>query len=71
MAVSIAAERAQRALQSKTPQFKNYPIGDQVEFSRAPANKDLAGWCGPATVVNVSPMRTSTLNSKATRSSDI
>eukprot|EP00975_Prorocentrum_lima_P018535 3901940-Prorocentrum_lima.AAC.1 len=58
MVASTAAERAQRALQSKTRpsiQAVNYQIGDQVEFWRDPANKDLPGWRGPATVVNVKP----------------
>eukprot|EP00975_Prorocentrum_lima_P026884 5655434-Prorocentrum_lima.AAC.1 len=56
MVASTASDRAQRALSSKTRpsvQVVNYQIGDRVEFWRAPANKDLIGWRGPAIVVNV------------------
>eukprot|EP00975_Prorocentrum_lima_P031834 6683333-Prorocentrum_lima.AAC.1 len=58
MVASTAADRAQRALSSKTRtsvQVVNYQIGDPGEFWRAPANKDLIGWRGSATVVDVQP----------------
>eukprot|EP00975_Prorocentrum_lima_P042438 8916246-Prorocentrum_lima.AAC.1 len=58
MVAAIAANRAQRALASKTRpsvQWVKYHTGDQVEFWRAPANTNLSGWGGRAAVVHVKP----------------
>eukprot|EP00975_Prorocentrum_lima_P035211 7399197-Prorocentrum_lima.AAC.1 len=52
MVAATAAERASRALRSRTRQavqVVDYQIGDQVELWKQPANKDLSGWRGPAT----------------------
>ena len=51
-----ARERAQRALRSNTRQSSmtsQLHVGDNVEFFRAPSNKEMAGWCGPATIVHI------------------
>eukprot|EP00975_Prorocentrum_lima_P015263 3234863-Prorocentrum_lima.AAC.1 len=56
MVAATASERASGALRSKTRQAVlviDYHIGDQIEFWEQPSNKDLSGWRGPATVVNV------------------
>eukprot|EP00975_Prorocentrum_lima_P020151 4242108-Prorocentrum_lima.AAC.1 len=52
---ATAADRARRALSSKTRpsvQLVNNQIGDQIEFWKPPANKDLSGRRGPAIVVH-------------------
>eukprot|EP00975_Prorocentrum_lima_P000084 19411-Prorocentrum_lima.AAC.1 len=58
MISATAADRASRALRSKTRQavqVADYKVGDQIEFWKQPLNKDLSGWRGPATVVHVKP----------------
>eukprot|EP00975_Prorocentrum_lima_P014885 3157299-Prorocentrum_lima.AAC.1 len=58
MVAATAAERANRALRSKTRQAVqviDYQIGDQIEFGKQPSNTDLSGWRGPATIVNIKP----------------
>eukprot|EP00975_Prorocentrum_lima_P021777 4588433-Prorocentrum_lima.AAC.1 len=58
MVAATAAERASRALRSKTHQAVQIiddHIGYQVEFWKQPSNKDLSGRRGPATVVSVKP----------------
>ena len=37
-------------------ELMNLELGDQVEFYRSPATKDLVGWRGPGTVVDLSAM---------------
>eukprot|EP00975_Prorocentrum_lima_P016458 3488581-Prorocentrum_lima.AAC.1 len=52
----IAQKRMGRALSSKTRaavQLDDYHIGDIVELYRNPANKEVSGWRGPATIVHV------------------
>ena len=52
---SSATERIQRALKTRTlPAAQTtYAEGDDVDFFRPPANKDLPGWTGPAKVVDM------------------
>ena len=48
-----AEQRTNRALQSRTrlaAQVSDLNVGDAVDFFRAPPNKDISGWRGPATV---------------------
>ena len=53
---ATAESKAQRAAKSKS-RLSGEPLelstGDQVEFFRTPSNKDLSGWAGPATVVDL------------------
>ena len=51
-----AIERVNRARRAKTQppfQLTDLKVGDQVDFYRKPMQKDISGWLGPATVVNV------------------
>ncbi|CAK0834374.1 unnamed protein product [Prorocentrum cordatum] len=51
-----AQQRMDRALQSRTRpagECQNLQLGDLVDIWRDPPNKDVSGWRGPATVVNV------------------
>ncbi|CAE7711800.1 unnamed protein product, partial [Symbiodinium sp. CCMP2456] len=53
---ATAESKAQRALKSKSRpsgELLELSAGDQVEFYRVPSNKDLSGWAGPATVVDL------------------
>eukprot|EP00975_Prorocentrum_lima_P057348 12027889-Prorocentrum_lima.AAC.1 len=51
-----AGERALRALRSKSRramQLDSCEVGDVVALYKAPANNDITGWRGPATVVHM------------------
>ncbi|CAE7553939.1 RE2 [Symbiodinium sp. CCMP2456] len=53
---ATAESKTQRAAKSKSRlsgELLELSAGDQVEFFRAPSNKDLSGWAGPATVVDL------------------
>ena len=57
MVEASAKARLGRALNTKsTPaaQKMELKIGDEVDFYRSPATKDIPGWQGPATVVDIS-----------------
>ena len=56
MIEQTARTRIALALRSKTrPSVQQYAYkkDEKVEFYRSPANKDMQGWRGPATIVNV------------------
>ena len=56
MVEGTAQERMKRAEDSRTrPALKRMDLqtGELVDIYRTPANKDLTGWRGPATVVDV------------------
>ena len=40
---------------SQTLKDQDYTAGQSVEYFRKPLHKDVSGWRGPATVVNVVP----------------
>ena len=51
-----ARERAARALNTRSlppSKIMELNVGDKVDFFRTPNNKDVSGWQGPATVVDV------------------
>ncbi|CAE7314416.1 RE2, partial [Symbiodinium necroappetens] len=53
---ATAESKAQRAAKSKSRpsgELLELSTGDQVEFFRTPSSKDLSGWAGPATVVDL------------------
>ena len=59
MLQATAAEKANRASVSKTRttgELLQLQVGDQVDFYRQPATKDLSGWLGPATVVDLTQL---------------
>ncbi len=52
-----ARERLGRAMNTRTTmaaQSLDLKVGDEVDFYKAPASKDVSGWYGPAQVVDVS-----------------
>ena len=53
---ATAESKTQRAMKSKSRlsgELLELSPGDQVEFFRSPSTKDLSGWAGPATVVDL------------------
>ena len=56
MVEATAQNRIRRALNTKTRgavQAQQYTPGDDVEFWRAPAQKEMQGWRGPGNIVHV------------------
>ena len=56
--VQTARMRIERTLKAKSRvpgQDKDYKNGDLVDVFRAPPNKDMDGWRGPAKIVDASP----------------
>ena len=59
MIEGTARARLGRALNTKTlpaGQIEGYKVGEEVDFYRPPSTKDISGWMGPATVVDVSEL---------------
>ena len=59
MIEGTARARLGRALNTKTlpaGQIEGYKVGEEVDFYRPPSTKDVSGWMGPATVVDVSEL---------------
>eukprot|EP00959_Pyramimonas_sp_CCMP1952_P063792 1332581-Pyramimonas_sp.AAC.1 len=55
-----ASDRLSRALNSRTRpagELLELKIGDEVDIYRAPPNKDLSGWRGPAVVTDLTRLR--------------
>jgi hypothetical protein len=55
MIEATSQARINRALKTKTqlPGDLQYQVGDQVEYYRPSKTKDVSGWLGPATVIEV------------------
>ena len=59
MIEGTARPRLGRALNTKTlsaGQIEGYKVGEEVDFCQPPSTKDVSGWMGPATVVDVSEL---------------
>ena len=56
MVEGTAAARVKRALRTRTQRAvqEEFSVGDEVEFHRDPAQKDLPGWNGPAVITDMS-----------------
>ena len=64
MVEGTARARVGRALGTKTinpAQMDGYQLGDQVEFFRKPGSKDASGWCGPATICDLTQLSRGTV----------
>ena len=60
MLQATAAEKAARAAGSKSRvsgQLLELQVGDLVDFYRHPPTKDMSGWIGPATVVDLTQLK--------------
>jgi hypothetical protein len=55
MVESTSQARINRALKTKTqlPGDVQYQVGDQVEYYRPSKTKDVSGWLGPATIIEI------------------
>ncbi len=64
MVEGTARVRTDRALRTRTlpaGEREEYKIGEQVDFYRPPASKDISGWIGPAKIIDISNISRGTI----------
>ena len=67
MIEGTARARLGRAIRTRSlpsGQTSNYQVGDSVDYYRKPSTKDLSGWLGPATVIDVTDLSRGTIGIK-------